>query len=496
MSSRDGRSVCSSNKALVIPQQMPGKSDAVEVIAQEALAAAALGWKKRAQRLAEINSCLKNRLFEVEKSQRKSMTIVKDVLSLPNNHLSMKQLIDENNTLRRETRALRRQLMQVRLLYLGCCLLVLDAKPYIMVQCDEKVQRAGSNGLIKKHCKVQNIMQKTAQRKSAKCTNVDSSSLSPNHIVQHGESDQRTGKTLATSSTLVDPADNPLIQVSKVHLRDLEVSLDRLSKENKILREELDQCQPSKKFDAILPQDVELNGVESYQQLLQVKVDAGFQQIKLLEARYHNLEKKAQAKSAIYHETTFRLEETTKQLFEVQQQLARQKEQLQLYSDQTAQMTDLQDEVHVLRSENLKLNETISTLSSRPFDSLFKDLQMKNLCIAQLEEEKIVVQEERAKIQTDLLSTIQTNDQLRRRIESMTDEVKNVALELSHVKAECERKTLENEVAQLQLRFYTAPGDDEAMYAIGKAIKEMKKQQYIQISDASDGVGCKREILS
>ncbi|CEG49542.1 uncharacterized protein PHALS_07300 [Plasmopara halstedii] len=474
MSSRDGRSVCSSNKALVIPQQMPGKSDAVEVIAQEALAAAALGWKKRAQRLAEINSCLKNRLFEVEKSQRKSMTIVKDVLSLPNNHLSMKQLIDENNTLRRETRALRRQLMQ----------------------CDEKVQRAGSNGLIKKHCKVQNIMQKTAQRKSAKCTNVDSSSLSPNHIVQHGESDQRTGKTLATSSTLVDPADNPLIQVSKVHLRDLEVSLDRLSKENKILREELDQCQPSKKFDAILPQDVELNGVESYQQLLQVKVDAGFQQIKLLEARYHNLEKKAQAKSAIYHETTFRLEETTKQLFEVQQQLARQKEQLQLYSDQTAQMTDLQDEVHVLRSENLKLNETISTLSSRPFDSLFKDLQMKNLCIAQLEEEKIVVQEERAKIQTDLLSTIQTNDQLRRRIESMTDEVKNVALELSHVKAECERKTLENEVAQLQLRFYTAPGDDEAMYAIGKAIKEMKKQQYIQISDASDGVGCKREILS
>ncbi|EEY68427.1 uncharacterized protein PITG_04883 [Phytophthora infestans T30-4] len=348
------------SRAVLSPRPAPRKTDDVVVMAQEALASAALGWQDRAEKLAESNTRLKNRLAEVEDAHRKSLTVVKNVPALPNNHVFTKQLVDENHALRQETRALQRRLMQV------------------------------------------------------------SSTLNIIELAQH-----------------------PLLQELRTHLRDLEVDLDRLKQENELLRTEL----------------------------------AKYEQVKVLEARYQHLEEKARVKTALYRETTSRLEEVTTQLVEAQQQLAAQTEKLQVYSDQSAQLDDLQQEVHLLRSENIKLNETVATLSSRPFDALSNDLQKKNLWISQLEEEKRILEEDRARFQTDCLATRRTNDRLRHRVAVMTDELKHIANDLSRTKAECEQKAMEKEVAQLQLRFYTAPGDYGVMSAVGKAIKDMKKQQ-------------------
>ncbi|GMF12030.1 unnamed protein product [Phytophthora lilii] len=165
------------------------------------------------------------------------------------------------------------------------------------------------------------------------------------------------------------------------------------------------------------------------------------------------------------------------QLFDAQQQIAVQAEKLHVYSDQSAEIDDLQQELHLLRSENVKLNEAIVTLSSRPFDAISKDLQKKNLWIAQLEEERRVLEEDRAKFQQDCIATRRTNDQLRRRVETMTAEVNDLANQLSRAKADSEQKAMEKEVAQLQLRFCTSPDDYGLMSAVGKALKEMKKQE-------------------
>ncbi|OWZ02517.1 hypothetical protein PHMEG_00025909 [Phytophthora megakarya] len=355
-------------------------------MAQEALAAAALSWQERAERLEQANTRLKNRVAEVEESHRKSLTVVKNVPALPNNHVFTKQLVDENHALRRETRALQRRLMQVR-------------------------------------------------------------------------NQEQTATSLTSSDLLVVLAQHPLLQELKTHLKDLEVDLDRLQQENELLRGEEDQEQ------------------------LQASVDALLQQIKVLEARYQHLEEKARTKTVLYQESTSRLEEIATQLFEAQQQLATQAEKLQVHSDQTSQLDDLQQELHLLRSENVKLNETIATLSSRPFDVLSKDLQKKNLCIVQLEEEKRTLEEDLAKFQADCIATRRTNDQLRRRVEDISAEVKDLANELTLSKTQCEQKTMEIEVAQLQLRFYTAPDDHNLMSAIGKAIKDMKKQQFVKAED-------------
>ncbi|EGZ05096.1 hypothetical protein PHYSODRAFT_534686 [Phytophthora sojae] len=364
----------SSSRRVLSPRPAPrvDGNDAVVVVAQEALATAALGWQQRAERLERDNARLRERVAEVEETLRRSRTVVKNVPTLPNNHVFTKQLVDENHALRRETRALQRRLMQVR----------------------RNLPRTNS----------------------------------------------------------ADLARHPLVQALKTHLRDLEVDLERLQKENELLRTELDESS------------------------LRMFVDALQQQVKVLEARYQHLEEKARAKAALYRESTSRLEEMSAQLFEAQQQLAVQAEKLHVYSDQSAQMEDLQQEMDLLRSENLKLNDTVAALSSRPFDALSKDLQKKNLWVAQIEKEKRGLEEDCAKLQQDCFATRRTNDHLRRRVEAMTIEAKDLARELSQAKAECEQRTMEKEVAQLQLRFYTAPGDYALMSAVGKALKEMKKQ--------------------
>lgn len=346
-----------------------------------------------------------------------------------------------------------------------------------MNACNEKFEGARPKSFLKAPRKVQSKIKKATERKSALVSNFTEA---PNHVSMDKECDQ--GKAGSSASI-------PLLQKLKAHLRHLELDLDRLKKENEILRAELDQCELSKNTaapDTKLLREGDNNAVDEDQQQLRAEFDAVLRQMKGLEARYQNLEEKARAKTVLYVESTSRLKEATTQLFETQQQVAAQRAKLHLYSDQTAQINDLKDETHLLRSENLTLNETISTLSSRPFDALSKDLQSKNMCIAKLEEEKRIVEEECAKFQANSLATSRTNAQLRRRVEAVTQEVKNLALELNHVKAECERTTMEKEVAQLQLRFYTVPSDYGVMSAVGKAIKEMKKQHYRGVEDKVD----------
>ncbi|RLN58878.1 hypothetical protein BBJ29_000180 [Phytophthora kernoviae] len=133
------------------------------------------------------------------------------------------------------------------------------------------------------------------------------------------------------------------------------------------------------------------------------------------------------------------------QLFEAQQQISAQAEKLQLNSDRTALEDDLQQEIHLLRSENMKLNETIATLSSRPFDALSNDLVKKNIWIAQLEEEKRELEADRANFQNECSATRRASDHLRRRIETLTTETNDLANQLTQAKAECEQQTMQKE---------------------------------------------------
>ncbi|KAL4151414.1 hypothetical protein PRNP1_008359 [Phytophthora ramorum] len=449
-----------SDRRMLSPRPAPRREDAVVVVAQEALAAAALCWQERAERLAQANTRLKSRVSEVEDAHRKSLTVVKNVPALPNNHVFTKQLVDENHALREETRALQRRLMQF--------------------------QGPGS----KKHRNVSSTTRqptKYMHQRAAKAAAKAESNQSANEEVklQHKEqiaANQPQADVSVANSSSVELARHPLVQELKSHLRDLEVDLERLRQENEMLRVELEECQGNTRFQEKTPvQEVQTNAPANGDDQNQLRscVDTLLQQVKVLEARYQHLEEKARAKAVVYEESTTRLEEVNTQLFETKQQLAAQTEKLHVYSDQSGQMEDLQQEIHLLRSENMKLNETVAALSSRPFEALSKDLQKKNLWIAQLEGEQRLLEEDRAKFQQDCIATRRTNDQFRRRIETLSAGMKDLANKLSSAQTECEQKTMEKEVAQLQLRFYTSPGDYALMSAVGKALKEMKARERV-----------------
>jgi hypothetical protein len=60
-----------SRRAVLSPRPVPHRQGAVVVMAQDALAAAALGWQERAERLTEANARLRSRVEEVEDVHRK-----------------------------------------------------------------------------------------------------------------------------------------------------------------------------------------------------------------------------------------------------------------------------------------------------------------------------------------------------------------------------------------------------------------------------------------
>ncbi|RLN06141.1 hypothetical protein BBJ28_00004737 [Nothophytophthora sp. Chile5] len=355
----------------------------------------------------------------------RSLTVVKNVPALPNNHVFTKQLVDENHALRQETRGLQRRLMQT-------------TEDEVMAQ--EKEEAAPS--------------------------------------------------ALSSRDNIMELARHPLVAELKRHLRDLEVGLERLRQENELLRLELEQQRASERRPAAQSSvSVDANAAtrnSNNQEELQECVAAQLQQMKVLEARYQQLEAKTRAKTALYQESTTHLEEMNAQLFDVQQQLAAQTEKLQAHSDQTALVDDLKQENHLLRSENAKLNETVDTLSSRPFDALSSELQKKNLWISQLEEEKRLLEVDRVKTQQACIVTRSANKLLRHRIEGLTADANGLAKQLSCAKTECEQQIAEKEVAQLQLRFYLAPADKTLMAVVGKALKEMKRQDQRGLSFLSE----------
>ncbi|KAG7401964.1 hypothetical protein PHYBOEH_008485 [Phytophthora boehmeriae] len=452
-------SPASRQRGVLSPRPAPRQEDAVVVVAQEALAAAALNWQERAERLQQANVRLKERVNEAENARRRSLTVVKNVPALPNNHVFTKQLVDENHALRRETRELQRRLMQFE----------------------------GPGARYRSASK-----SKTTRRRAAKITNSTparveagtekSRALEKVAEVQQKEealAEQNQAETSPARETVDGLARHPLVQELKQHLLNLEVDLERVRQENTLLRGELEQYQTAGEKTRLQDHGKRLAGhLDTDDQVeLQSSVASLLQQIKLLEARYQHLEEKARAKAALYQETTTRLEEMSVQLFEAQQQISAQAEQIQLNSDRAALEDDLLQEFHLLRSENMKLNETVATLSSRPFDALSNDLAKKNIWIAQLEDEVRELETDRANLQNECATTRRTSEHLRYRIETLTTETKDLANELCQVKAECEQQTMQMEVAQLQLRFYTSPDDYVLMSAVGKALKEMKKKE-------------------
>ncbi|KAJ0407435.1 hypothetical protein P43SY_004976 [Pythium insidiosum] len=117
-------------------------------------------------------------------------------------------------------------------------------------------------------------------------------------------------------------------------------------------------------------------------------------QLNVLEAQYAQLQRKAKAKHTLYATTIERLEALTTELFDTKEALHAQCEVADNMKVQVEQIDSLESEVHRLRSENLKLNDVIATLTSRPLESWDEQMQKKTLIIAALEEEKNAVEAE------------------------------------------------------------------------------------------------------
>lgn len=238
-----------------------------------------------------------------------------------------------------------------------------------------KFEGPGSKRTRRLSSEAQRARQKQpAKQKAVKAVPAAAPNQTTHDRAEVGKDDTQSQAENLPRTNSADLARHPLVQALKTHLRDLEVDLERLQKENELLRTELDECQanskPPQAQEPAREEDGNNGAGETDQASLRMFVDALQQQVKVLEARYQHLEEKARAKAALYRESTSRLEEMSAQLFEAQQQLAVQAEKLHVYSDQSAQMEDLQQEMDLLRSENLKLNDTVAALSSRPFDAL------------------------------------------------------------------------------------------------------------------------------
>lgn len=200
-------------------------------------------------------------------------------------------------------------------------------------------------------------------------------------------------------------------------------------------------------------------------------------QMGLLEARFHQLEERARAKAELYKQTIGQIDELNEKLFVAQQQLVKQEQAIQTHDDHTSEVEALRREAHLLRSENAKLNEAIATLSSRPFDELSVDQQKKNLWIGQLEEMNKALETQLSQAKKDFRIAQQTNSQLRERGKRLQQETQAQAEALEQCKLACEHSKMAQEIAELQLRFYTAPGDKTLMCALGKALKDLRAQE-------------------
>lgn len=270
----------------------------------------------------------------------------------------------------------------------------------------------------------------------------------------------------------------PLIAELKKKLQALEVDLERLQHENALLRLECSQGADGNRSKAVDHGDEALvvAGIKDRDDL-KAQLSAQKAMMNVLDARYQHLDDKAKQQAHLYRESLARLEDTNAKLFDAQSRVIEQRELLELRSDQTAQIEALRKEIHTLRKENAALNDTITMLSSRPFDNLTAELQKKNLAIAELEELIHEIEGERTKAVQEAQQVQRACRHLRDRIASLEAEVQELLRQLHGEKQQCEQLRMENEVVQLQLRFYIAPPDKALLQAFGQALREMKKQE-------------------
>lgn len=275
-----------------------------------------------------------------------------------------------------------------------------------------------------------------------------------------------------------------LLIALKTRLGDLELDLDRLRQENEHLRHELAHCTNDEESrsagakvkidenEELMVSTRDINDHECLHHSLQDRT----RQISLLEARYDRLKERAHAKAALHKQSVNRIEQLSEQLFKVQQQLAEQTQTIQRHEDLALENDSLRREAHVLRSEIATLNDAIATLSSRPFNALSVDLQTKNVWIATLEEGAKALETKVAHAQQDARVAKQASCHLSVRVKQLQEEIKRQAGELEQCRLECEQHKMAREIAELQLRFYTAPEDKTLLSALGKAAKEICSQ--------------------
>jgi len=273
----------------------------------------------------------------------------------------------------------------------------------------------------------------------------------------------------------------PLVEALKTKLKALETDLARLQQENELLRIDLDRSSGNNDRVERTSSSNEAEEKQSAQPKerldLHARVMAQNNLIKILEVRYQQLHEKAAQQAHLYQESLGIQKDLNARLLEAQQLIGDQQQRLAQYSDQHALVEDLRKEVHMLRSENSTLDDAVSTLSSRPFESLSKELQKKNLLIAGLEAEKKELGHEKARTERDLRAAQRIAEQVKRRHKELEGEIQALMLKNHQHQLECERAQMESEVGRLQLRFYTAPPDKKLLVALGHAVREMKKQE-------------------
>lgn len=266
-----------------------------------------------------------------------------------------------------------------------------------------------------------------------------------------------------------------LLRDLKARLSDLELDLDRLRRENELLRQE--QASASLKRSSVDAenQSQRSNAIASTDHdALERSLQSHARQMSLLEARFHRLEDRLRAKAALHEQSLGQIEALNAQLFRAQQQLVAQQHALDNQTDLAHENDALRQETHVLRSERAALQDAVATLSSRPFDALSADLQTKNLSIAQLEATIQTLERELQCARQDANVARQTHAQLRTRIQALEAASLEHAEALEQSKLACERHRMAQDIAELQLRFYASPDDKELLVALGRGLKDMR----------------------
>ncbi|KAJ0411877.1 hypothetical protein ATCC90586_005972 [Pythium insidiosum] len=321
-------------------------------LSDEPAVASTASWRERYHLVLASNRRLQDRLAQLEIAHRRSLTVVKYEPSLPNNDVYTKQLLEENRGLLTRCRAL-----ELRLAKLGS---------------------------TSKSSRAQAVTRREArgrEKAPARRPSMQNASCQTEHEEPKDD------------AMLVSPGLQSLVTELRDRLEELEVDIQRLQTENELLRQENER---NNENDGDGRNGIDETGTPETreQKELYEMLQDRMRQLNVLEAQYAHLQRKAKAKHTLYATTIERLEALTTELFDTKEALHAQCEVADSMKVKVEQIDSLESEVHRLRSENLKLNDVIATLTSRPLESWDEQMQKKTLIIAALEEEKNAVEAE------------------------------------------------------------------------------------------------------